>query len=1189
MLLCAVATFAQAVEVTTGLPGTTFNQSGHDQYEWTSEKMTAPAGVTTLRITFLETTTPTGVDKTGQYPHVAIAEFYLYDKDGNIITLTADKFSSNATEPNEGGIAKLCDGTVTGNIGAYDWYWHTMWSGSPNPDGYHYLEVDLRGVAADLSEYTFGWKTRQHNGSPTKVSVETEANTFVDVTYNFTYGGEIKMTQVIKDVVVGEDFPEFELPFGVTGTKPTGTVSTENATQEIALSISLPFTVSTLEQDGSFGEGMHWYTLTLRGADLTYNAASNKSVAADVAAKSPANFYAFTGNPFDGYKLFNYAAGPSKIVWSEKVDDSGTAIPFTELTSVTENTDWLLFANNDGYTLRREDNEYGYINGRNGALSYWISSWAATDDGSRLTIDEVTDDVLAEFIETYKTTTIATLDEWANLSVVFDAELIATAKAAVSAVEANGIATFATIDSKLTDVTDAVAAKMFTFQTTATDTGRNGVWVSASTSAGKAIGADTQDYNAIWSLRHAGGTSFYMYNELTSKYMGNPGGECSLTVAPVDSYSFEIVDAEKNIVEMKSGGGTLHASNWNSNALINWDGNEAASRWYIRTIDVAADIQTILDGLTAEDYAETPALGQYSKAAYDALVAARTNAKTVAEVEAAIAAFNKGKNKPVYFIRSAHTGYAAGSAIYYDGAWKWKAANKYDRQMWMTIPEYKEENVPVVNAYNAEGTSYEICDYLTGTVMRGKSVQIVAIDSWDNAYNLQYGTAVNDAAQHAASGGSVVNWNPATTDGNQASAWYIDYLGTSYELDQLTDDKIAALSALQTAYNAKAFYADAVIGDGLGEYTGDKDAIVAALATAESFAAKTLVEQATLSMDEITAATDALNNAALVINLPVDGKYYRIKGACEDQLPGYYLSGNENPDGGRIACQKDADAATIFYYKDGKLLAYNTGLYLALNKDNWKFSSVDGKTPASTVTFAGSPRIAGAYTVLSDDRYLHYTSTDYFGDLTVQVDRCSVDADAKHDWALEEVESLPVTVTAAGYATLYAPVALTVPTGVTAHTVTLDGEWAVLSDALATIPANTGVVLVGTGSFDFAIAADVAEVESALEGTVAATYVTDDAYVLGIVDEKVGFYTATKNQNEGAAFLNNANKAYLPKTTGMNAASYSFRFQGGATGIDEITDNRVQSTVIYDLTGRRVENITAPGIYIVNGKKVLVK
>ena len=28
---------------------------------------------------------------------------------------------------------------------------------------------------------------------------------------------------------------------------------------------------------------------------------------------------------------------------------------------------------------------------------------------------------------------------------------------------------------------------------------------------------------------------------------------------------------------------------------------------------------------------------------------------------------------------------------------------------------------------------------------------------------------------------------------------------------------------------------------------------------------------------------------------------------------------------------------------------------------------------------------------------------------------------------------------------------------------------------------------------------------------------------------------------------------------------------------------------IYDLTGRRVEAITAPGIYIINGKKALVK
>ena len=42
------------------------------------------------------------------------------------------------------------------------------------------------------------------------------------------------------------------------------------------------------------------------------------------------------------------------------------------------------------------------------------------------------------------------------------------------------------------------------------------------------------------------------------------------------------------------------------------------------------------------------------------------------------------------------------------------------------------------------------------------------------------------------------------------------------------------------------------------------------------------------------------------------------------------------------------------------------------------------------------------------------------------------------------------------------------------------------------------------------------------------------------------------------------------------------------TGIGEITDNRVQSTGVYDLQGRKVE-IPSSGIYIINGRKVLVK
>ncbi|MBQ2807612.1 MAG: hypothetical protein IJF06_00765 [Bacteroidaceae bacterium] len=58
------------------------------------------------------------------------------------------------------------------------------------------------------------------------------------------------------------------------------------------------------------------------------------------------------------------------------------------------------------------------------------------------------------------------------------------------------------------------------------------------------------------------------------------------------------------------------------------------------------------------------------------------------------------------------------------------------------------------------------------------------------------------------------------------------------------------------------------------------------------------------------------------------------------------------------------------------------------------------------------------------------------------------------------------------------------------------------------------------------------------------------------------------------------------KVAGLKSVT-AFEFTG-ATGIEKV-EIRNEKSEIYDLTGRRVENITAPGIYIVGGKKVLVK
>ena len=188
--------------------------------------------------------------------------------------------------------------------------------------------------------------------------------------------------------------------------------------------------------------------------------------------------------------------------------------------------------------------------------------------------------------------------------------------------------------------------------------------------------------------------------------------------------------------------------------------------------------------------------------------------------------------------------------------------------------------------------------------------------------------------------------------------------------------------------------------------------------------------------------------------------------------------------------------------------------------------------------------------------------------------------------AFEAVESLPITISAAGYTAFYAPVAVEMPAGVTAHTVTINGDWATLSDPLEVVPAYTGVVIAGAaGEYGLPIV-ETSEVvdDNVLLGTVAADYIVGDAYVLSKpAGKEVGFYRATLNKLDGTAFYLSSHKSYLPASAAQGSAFYGLRI-GGTTGITEV-ETAPAEDVIYDLTGRRVTKIVAPGIYIVNGVK----
>ena len=81
-------------------------------------------------------------------------------------------------------------------------------------------------------------------------------------------------------------------------------------------------------------------------------------------------------------------------------------------------------------------------------------------------------------------------------------------------------------------------------------------------------------------------------------------------------------------------------------------------------------------------------------------------------------------------------------------------------------------------------------------------------------------------------------------------------------------------------------------------------------------------------------------------------------------------------------------------------------------------------------------------------------------------------------------------------------------------------------------------------------------------------------------------YNTTAEQT--IEFVKGVNEFYLYGQVGRTIYLTSLTVTN-TTAIDEVKGENGKVKAIYDLTGRRIDAITAPGIYIVNGKKTLVK
>ena len=84
----------------------------------------------------------------------------------------------------------------------------------------------------------------------------------------------------------------------------------------------------------------------------------------------------------------------------------------------------------------------------------------------------------------------------------------------------------------------------------------------------------------------------------------------------------------------------------------------------------------------------------------------------------------------------------------------------------------------------------------------------------------------------------------------------------------------------------------------------------------------------------------------------------------------------------------------------------------------------------------------------------------------------------------------------------------------------------------------------------------------------------------------LGFYWGA---DEGGAFYVKAGTAYLAVPKTIAASAKGFTLNGEATGIEGVNANVENAKAIYNLNGQRVASMAKPGLYIVNGKKVVRK
>lgn len=221
-------------------------------------------------------------------------------------------------------------------------------------------------------------------------------------------------------------------------------------------------------------------------------------------------------------------------------------------------------------------------------------------------------------------------------------------------------------------------------------------------------------------------------------------------------------------------------------------------------------------------------------------------------------------------------------------------------------------------------------------------------------------------------------------------------------------------------------------------------------------------------------------------------------------------------------------------------------------------------------------------TVDGDYEYIGIRS----GDAAIYLNSISV------EWEAEEAEysayctTVTVTtpaVTSDGWATYVTPYALRFDEG-DAYIVNTTGDKVVYLESVTDVPASTPVILKGEGTKTASVLTTADAITNnklaVSDGTITS------CYVLANMASGVGFYKWNGNGTHTAL---SSGRVYLPTDVVTSAHEFLGLTLGDETGVNEVRGRRSEGRgEVYDLQGRKVLKPTQ-GLYIVNGKRVVVK